>query len=84
MCRKKKKKVVESAVVAEQEPIVPMEKAEPIAPTEKDYFTEYYKAYKNDYIEEYLRAYHRYKDTGEIDETMRELQGYDIDIESEK
>lgn len=84
MCRKKKRNEVDPAIIAEQETITPVEATEPIAPKEKDYFTEYYKAYKNDYIEEYLRAYHRYKDTGEIDDTMRELQGYDIGIDSDK
>lgn len=28
---------------------------------ERDYFTEYYRAYKNDYIDQYLRAYRELK-----------------------
>lgn len=84
MCKKNKKQQVVSAPIVEPEAVSTLEKTEPIAPKENDYFNEYYKAYKNDYIEEYLRAYHRYKDTGEIDDTLRELQGYDTDIKDEK
>ena len=78
MCKKKKQQQAEPAMLAEQEVAAPVVNPEPIAPKENDYFNEYYKVYKNDYIEEYLQAYHRYKETGEIDDTMRELQGYDI------
>ena len=29
---------------------------------ERDYFNDFYRAYKNDYISQYLEAYHRFKD----------------------
>ena len=79
MCKKKKKDQVVLSDSAEQQAVAQPEKTESIAPEEKDYFAEYYKTYKNNYIDEYLRAYHRYKETGEIDDTLRELQGYDMD-----
>lgn len=28
----------------------------------RDYYNEYYRAYKNDYIEQYMRAYREFKD----------------------
>ena len=32
----------------------------------RDYFAEYYQAYKNDYIDQYLEAYKKFKNEGAI------------------
>lgn len=65
MCKKKKK--VEP-VISEPAKEVPFEnfeliKQEPVYDDKgnRDYFTEYYNAYKNDYIVQYLAAYKKMK-----------------------
>ncbi len=84
MCRKKKKQEVPQPVIIENEAVMPATGAVSGTYAENDYFSEYYKAYKNDYIDQYLRAYHKFKETGEEDDLVRELQGYDSDFSTEK
>ncbi|MBO4540172.1 MAG: hypothetical protein J5781_07815 [Clostridia bacterium] len=84
MCKRRKKQDVPQVPYVENETVSPVAESAPELPQEKDYFNEYYKAYKNDYIEQYLHAYHKYKETGEIDDTMRELQGFDSDMDDDK
>ncbi len=84
MCKRRKKQDIPQVPYTENETVSPVAESAPEVPKEKDYFNEYYKAYKNDYVEQYLRAYRKYKETGEIDDTLRELQGFDTDIDDEK
>ena len=83
MCKRKKKEAVPQTEYAENAVAAPIEDSTPVVPRETDYFNEYYKAYKNNYIDKYLNAYHKFKATGEMDDTFRELQGYDIGTEPE-
>ena len=72
MCKKKKKV---APVVTEQVQEFTLENFELQKPEpaydengKRDYFTEYYNAYKNDYIDQYLAAYRKFKEDGTIPE----------------
>ena len=40
---------------------------------ERDYFAEYYRAYKNDYIDQYLRAYREFSDLKKAEEYVNAM-----------
>ena len=84
MCRRKNKQEPIQEPVMAQEEVNPVAQPAPVVPRQTDYFSEYYKAYKNDYIQQYLDAYHKYKETGEMDDTMRELYGFSVDTDHEE
>ena len=70
MCKKKKM----PEVVEEQQAVNPIDTFELKKPEiaydengNRDYFTEYYNAYKNDYIDQYLAAYKKFKEEGNLD-----------------
>ena len=74
MC-KRKKKIVEAPKreMTPEEALDSFELKKP-APAydpdgNRDYFAEYYQAYKNDYIDQYLEAYKKFKNEGAIPQT---------------
>ena len=72
MCRKKRKSAPNAAEPAPVNLLDTFElkKPEPVfdANGNRDYFTEYYNAYKNDYIDQYLAAYKKFKQEGALPE----------------
>ena len=65
MCKRRKKQDVPQVPYVENETVSPVAESAPELPQEKDYFNEYYKAYKNDYIDQYMKAYREFKDINE-------------------
>ena len=68
MCKKKKDKKTQSNYA--QRPDEFRFDLEPPKPAfkedgQRDYFSEYYRAYKNDYIDQYMKAYREFKDINE-------------------
>ena len=43
---------------------------------QRDYFAEYYRAYKNDYIDQYMKAYREFKD---INQAIKKVDGEGLD-----
>lgn len=70
MCKRKKKVAPAVAEVAPANPFDSFELKKPESAYDangnRDYFTEYYNAYKNDYIDQYLNAYKKFKEEGKI------------------
>lgn len=68
MCKKKKEK--KNQANSAQRPDEFRFDLEPPKPAfkedgQRDYFSEYYRAYKNDYIDQYMKAYREFKDINE-------------------
>lgn len=68
MCKKKKDKQAQQRQA--QRPDEFRFDLEPPKPAfkedgQRDYFSEYYRAYKNDYIDQYMKAYREFKDINE-------------------
>lgn len=74
MCRKKKNVSTEPQVEKPVNPLdtVVLKKPEPVYDENggRDYFAEYYNAYKNDYIDQYYEAYKKFKEQGRVGEIL--------------
>lgn len=73
MCKRRKKNEAPQRELTPEEALDAFELKKPDpafdANGNRDYFTEYYQAYKNDYIDQYLEAYRKFKSEGAIPET---------------
>lgn len=84
MCKKNKKIAPPVAEVAPANPLDSFElkKPEPAYDESgnRDYFTEYYNAYKNNYIDQYLEAYKKFKADGILGEFTPFSDDYGKDV----
>lgn len=82
MCRKKKSVSTETQVEKPVNPLdtVVLKKPEPVYDENggRDYFAEYYNAYKNDYIDQYYEAYKKFKEQGRVGEILADSNDQDV------